>query len=84
MQIDSLTRGSGWPLTLPLQALEKALGQRVLLVLKDQRVLEGTLSGFDEHMNLVLSDAEERAGEAKRQVGTVVLRGNHVVSIAPK
>lgn len=71
-------------MTLPLQALEKVLGQRVLLTLKDQRVLEGTLTGFDEHMNLVLSEAEERDGSSKKAVGTIVLRGNHVVSIAPK
>ena len=71
-------------MTLPLQALEKALGQRVLLVLKDGRVIEGTLSGFDEHMNLVLDGAEERSEAGKRAVGTLVLRGNHVVSIAPK
>lgn len=71
-------------MTLPLQALEKALNRRVALTLKDQRVLEGTLTGFDEHMNLVLSEAEERSAGAARKVGTVVLRGNNVVSISPK
>jgi small nuclear ribonucleoprotein len=67
-----------------LQALEKALGQRVLLVLKDGRAIEGTLSGFDEHMNLVLEGAEEHSEAGKKSLGTLVLRGNHVVSIAPK
>ncbi len=70
--------------TLPLQALEGALNRRVVLALKDRRVLEGTLTGFDEHMNLVLADAEERAEGGARKVGTVVLRGNNVVSISPK
>jgi len=71
-------------LTLPLQALEKSLNQRVVLSLKDHRVLEGTLAGFDEHMNLVLTDAQETSAGATRAVGTVVLRGNNVVSISPK
>ena len=71
-------------MTLPLQALEKALNKRVLLTLKDQRTLEGTLTGFDEHMNLVLGEAEERSSAGAKKVGTVVLRGNNVVSISPK
>jgi small nuclear ribonucleoprotein len=70
--------------TLPLQALEKALNRRVVLTLKDARTLEGTLTGFDEHMNLVLGEAEERSAAGTRRVGTVVLRGNNVVSISPK
>ena len=70
-------------MTLPLQALEKALNHRVTLTLKDQRTLEGTLTGFDEHMNLVISEAEERSAAGLRKVGTVVLRGNNVVSISP-
>ena len=71
-------------MTLPLQALEKALNRRVVLALKDQRTLEGTLTGFDEHMNLVLGEAEERSAAGARKLGTVVLRGNNVVSISPK
>jgi small nuclear ribonucleoprotein len=71
-------------MTLPLQALEKALNRRVALTLKDHRTLEGTLTGFDEHMNLVISEAEERSPTGSRKVGTVVLRGNNVVSISPK
>lgn len=72
------------PMALPLQVLEKSLDRRVSLTLKDRRILEGTLAGFDEHMNLVLSDAQERSGGASKSLGTVVLRGNNVVSISPK
>ena len=71
-------------MALPLQALEKALNRRVVLTLKDQRTLEGTLTGFDEHMNLVLGEAEEKSPSGTRKVGNVVLRGNNVVSISPK
>jgi small nuclear ribonucleoprotein len=70
-------------LTLPLSALEQILNRRVVLTLKDKRVLEGTLAGFDEHMNLVIADAHERREGPARNVGTVVLRGNNVVSISP-
>jgi small nuclear ribonucleoprotein len=71
-------------MTLPLQALESALNRRVWITLKDRRMVEGTLAGFDEHMNLVLIDAEEGPAGASKKVGTVVLRGSNVLSISPK
>jgi len=71
-------------MVLPLNVLEKSLNQKVVLSLKDHRFLEGILTGFDEHMNLVLAEAEEHSEGKARKVGTVVLRGNNVVSISPK
>jgi small nuclear ribonucleoprotein (snRNP)-like protein len=63
----------------PAQWLERHLDQRVTLVLKDARELSGTLLGADEHMNVVLDDASERAAERSRHLGRVVLRGSNVV-----
>ena len=40
--------------------------------------------GFDDYMNMVLEDTEEENKDVKRKLGTVILRGNNVVSIAPK
>ncbi|MFQ6012540.1 MAG: LSM domain-containing protein [Thermoplasmata archaeon] len=68
----------------PLQILEKSLNTRISLLLKDNRVLVGTLIGYDDYMNMVLEDTEETQGEQVRRVGTVVLRGNNVVTIAPQ
>jgi len=33
-------------------------------------------------MNMVLTDVEENNGETKRRLGTIILRGNNVVSIS--
>ncbi len=71
-------------MVLPTKVLENALNREILLVLKDSRVLEGKLVGFDEYMNLVLEDTEETREEQVRRLGTVVLRGNNVVTISPK
>ena len=68
-------------MALPLDVLEKAMDQKLSLLLKDSRVIEGKLTGYDEYMNIVLSDAEETMNENKRRLGTVILRGNNVVSI---
>jgi len=69
-------------MALPLDVLEKALNQKLSLLLKDGRVIEGKLSGYDEYMNMVLSDVEETFEETKRRLGTIILRGNNVVSIS--
>ena len=69
-------------MALPLDVLEKSLNQKLSLLLKDGRVIDGKLTGYDEYMNMVLSDVEETFGETKRRIGTIILRGNNVVSIS--
>jgi len=64
-----------------IMALERNLNKKVSVLLKDQRTLEGILVGFDEHMNIVLDDTQEKKGENERKLGRVVLRGNNVISI---
>ena len=50
--------------------------------MKDNRILEGKLVGYDDYMNMVLVDTEERTEEMTRRLGTVILRGNNVVRMA--
>lgn len=70
-------------MVMPLALMEKTLNKKVSLLLKDNRVLEGKLTGYDEYMNMVLEETEERTVEQTRRLGMVILRGNNVVSIAP-
>jgi len=69
-------------MALPLDVLEKAMNQKLSLLLKDGRQIDGKLSGYDEYMNMVLTDVEETLNETKRRLGTIILRGNNVVSIS--
>lgn len=69
---------------LPLDVLERSVNRKMSLQLKDGRVLEGKLVGYDQYMNLVLDEAEERQDTNSRRLGTVLLRGNNVVAIAPQ
>ena len=71
-------------MVMPLNVLEKSINKRVQLLLKDNRILEGKLVGYDDYMNMVLEDTEETKEDNVRRVGTVVLRGNNVVTIVPK
>ncbi len=66
---------------LPLDLLEKQLNTRLIVMLKDGRTMEGKLVGFDQYMNLVLEETEEKAQDQTRKMGTVVLRGNNVLSM---
>jgi small nuclear ribonucleoprotein len=70
-------------MVMPQQVLEKSMNKKVSILLKDNRILEGKLIGFDEFMNLIIDETEETAGENKRRLNTVILRGNNVVSITP-
>ncbi|MEM0466765.1 MAG: LSM domain-containing protein [Candidatus Thermoplasmatota archaeon] len=70
-------------MALPLDILEKSVNQKLLLLLKDSRRIEGKLLGFDEYMNLVLDEVEETdKDEKKRRLGRIILRGSNVVSIS--
>jgi len=69
---------------VPLNVLEKSINRTVTLLLKDGRMLEGKMSGFDEYMNMILEDTEETKDEQVRRLGTVILRGNNIVTIVPK
>jgi small nuclear ribonucleoprotein len=59
--------------TRPLDVLEATVGSEVTVRLKDGDVCEGTLSGYDQHMNLVVEAGED----------TTIIRGDNVVSIHP-
>ncbi len=72
----------------PLELLSKSLDMRVLIKLKGGRELRGKLRGFDQHMNLVLEDAEEvhmndEGNEEILKVGTIIVRGDNVIIISP-
>ncbi|MBS3782624.1 MAG: RNA-binding protein [Candidatus Thermoplasmatota archaeon] len=67
----------------PSGFLNEHLDEKVELLLKDGSTIEGTLIGYDDHMNLVLEDSEEKKKDKHRRIGTIVLRGNNVVTINP-
>lgn len=70
-------------MVMPLSLLEKSVNKKVSLLLKDSRVLEGTLIGYDDYLNMVIENTEETNGDQVKRLGMVILRGNNVVSITP-
>lgn len=62
---------------------EESLNQLVLVELKGRRVVRGKLFSFDQHMNLVLQDAEEILGSGAKNLGTIIVRGDNVILVSP-
>jgi len=69
----------------PLDLLNKSLKSPVIVRIRGGREFRGTLEGYDLHMNLILSDAEELNSDAsvKNIVGEILMRGDNVVYISP-
>jgi small nuclear ribonucleoprotein len=64
--------------------LSEYLDTFVLVKLKDGTGIKGKLKTYDQHLNVVLSDAEEyKNGELKRRLGLTLVRGDSVVVISP-
>ncbi len=69
---------------MAVKVLDESLGRVVLIKMKGGKVIRGTLQGFDQHMNLLLEEAEEIIEEGKsNNLGTIVVRGDNVVIISP-
>ncbi|RLG18786.1 small nuclear ribonucleoprotein [Candidatus Micrarchaeota archaeon] len=68
----------------PFDILNAALDNPVLIRLKGGLEVRGKMASYDVHMNLVLEGAEQlESGEVKRKIGTLLLRGDNIVFIAP-
>ena len=73
----------------PLDVLEATVGEVVTVRLKDGEIFLGQLTGYDQHMNLVLEETEGLGGDDPNEPqvdsvrGTTIIRGDNVVSISP-
>jgi small nuclear ribonucleoprotein len=68
----------------PLDVLNNAKGKEVLVQLKNNRQIVGTLLAFDIHINVVIDNAKEILDDdKKRNVGLTFLRGDTIIFISP-
>lgn len=54
----------------------------VLLRLRNNKTVQGTLKDFDIHMNLTLENAEDISEDNKKQLGKILLRGDNILAIS--
>jgi small nuclear ribonucleoprotein len=68
----------------PLDLLNNSKGKEILVQLKSDRQLVGTLLAFDIHVNVVLDNAKELVdNQIKRNIGLTFLRGDTIIYISP-
>ncbi len=68
----------------PFDLLGQAIGKEVLVILKGDDKVRGTLKAFDMHLNIVLENASQLVdGEIKTNYGKLMVRGDSVVMISP-
>ena len=65
-----------------VEELCRKIGLKIVVKLKNGRSLRGKLVSFDEHLNLVLEEAEDvTIPENVKKVGNLILRGDSIVLI---
>lgn len=66
----------------PIDCLTSFVKERVVIKCRNGRLIKAVLIGFDEHLNMVLSDVEERNGDALRDMPMLYMRGDAVLMIS--
>uniref|UniRef100_A0AC35TG43 U6 snRNA-associated Sm-like protein LSm3 n=1 Tax=Rhabditophanes sp. KR3021 TaxID=114890 RepID=A0AC35TG43_9BILA len=81
----------------PLDLIRLALNEKVLVKMRAEREIVGTLHAFDQHLNMILADAEETVTiteieedqfeevykQEKRTIPMLFLRGDSVILVSP-
>jgi small nuclear ribonucleoprotein len=68
----------------PLDLLNMSKGKEVLVQLKGDKQVVGTLAAFDIHINLVLDNTKEmQNGEIRKNIGLTFLRGDTIIFVSP-
>jgi len=72
-------------MVLPIKKVFSLVDSRITVEIKDEdRKFQGRLISVDEYLNIHLDETIELTGnERERSLGTVVIRGNNILTISP-
>lgn len=72
---------------LPLELVDKCIGSRIHIIMRNDKEIVGTLSGFDDFVNMVLEDVTEfeNTPEGRRvtKLDQILLNGNNITMLVP-
>jgi len=68
---------------LSVELLNEFINKPILIKLRNNHTIKGTLQTFDDHMNLVLEKSEDIISEKEvENLGKIILRGDNILIIA--
>ncbi len=67
----------------PLDGLDQFDNTKVSIDLKNNTTITGIIKAFDYNLHILLEDAEEKSGENKTKYGSMLIRGNMIISVCP-
>lgn len=65
----------------PKDILVASLEKTIIVKLKSQKLIRGTLNSFDQHLNLYLTNSYEMRESNPVPLGDVVIRGDNVIML---
>ncbi|CAO1315838.1 unnamed protein product [Diamesa hyperborea] len=72
---------------LPLELVDKCIGSRIHILMKNEKEMFGTLLGFDDFVNMLLEDVTEyeNTPEGRRitKLDQILLNGNNITMLVP-
>lgn len=68
----------------PLDVLDAAKGKKIIVKLKNNNTVSGTLKAFDLHLNMWLEDAELDNKDSRMKFGKLLVRGDNIILVSPE
>jgi small nuclear ribonucleoprotein len=68
----------------PLEMVQKNIGSRLYIRLRNKTEIDGTLVGYDDHLNMMIEQASIKKQEQTQQRKLMYLRGDTVLLIAKR
>ncbi|XP_067937768.1 U6 snRNA-associated Sm-like protein LSm5 [Watersipora subatra] len=72
---------------LPLELIDKCIGSRIHIIMRDDKEVVGNLCGFDDFVNMVLEDVVEfestSEGRKVTKLDLLLLNGNNIALMVP-
>lgn len=83
INIDDLTSVIAFP-----ELVDKCIGSRIHIIMKNDKEIVGTLLGFDDFVNMLLEDVTEyeNTSEGRRitKLDQILLNGNNITMVSTK
>ncbi|KAH8297501.1 hypothetical protein KR054_000421 [Drosophila jambulina] len=71
---------------MPLELVDKCIGSRIHIIMKNDKEMVGTLLGFDDFVNMLLDDVTEYEntpdGRRITKLDQILLNGNNITMVS--